>query len=287
MPEETTQTTATTTDTTQQTQASTAATATDYKFEFKDPEIRESFGKMFPGMKSVEDLAKTAIHQQRKIGQQGLPAPSGKPEEFPAWAQTHLKAPKDGKSFDFKDVKLPAGMKLEESGIGEFADHFAKAGLTNLQAKQILEPFFERAEQEKAKGLSARNELAATSKATLEKKWGTDYQKKMNGAEMALTTLGGPELVKIATEAGLTNHHQFVEFLANASELMKEDPATGKLSNNGFAAGPQQAAQEIDLLYANKEFMASYNNANDPGHTVARDRMRRLFQIKNGELGRK
>src|ERR1700743_1039475 len=50
----------------------------------KDPETFQAFGKMFPGMKSVEDFAKTAVHQQRKIGQQGGPLPK-KPEEFLAF----------------------------------------------------------------------------------------------------------------------------------------------------------------------------------------------------------
>jgi len=270
-----------TTDNTQQTQQT-----TEYKFEFKDPEISEAFPKMFPGMKSVEDLAKTAIHQQRKIGQQGLPVPPPEPEKFNEWAQTHLKAPKDGKSYDFKDLKLPTGMKLEESGIAEFSENFAKAGLTNTQAKAILEPFFAKSAEMQAAEVTKRAELAQSSTLTLQKKWGTDFQKKMNSAQMALDTLGGKELSKLASESGLNNRAEFIEFLANSAELMKEDPATGKLSSGGFAAGPQQASQEIDLLYADKVFMSTYTNVNDPGYALARSRMTRLFAIKNGELGR-
>lgn len=257
----------------------------DYKWEFKDPEIKENFGKMFPGMKSVEDLAKTAIHQQRKIGQQGVQLPT-KPEEFPAWAQTHLKAPKDGKGYDFKDLKIPEGLNINREALTSFAENFAKAGMTQAQTNMVLESFYGVASQEQQQSTAKRNELATASKATLEKKWGTDYKTKMAGAEMALSTLGGPDLVKLATESGLVNHSEFVEFLANASELMKEDPATGKLSSGGFAAGPEQAQQEIDLLYANADFMKQYSNQNDHGYANARSRMERLYKIKHGELGR-
>lgn len=258
----------------------------DYKFEFKDPEIRESFPKMFPGMKSVEDLAKTAIHQQRKIGQQGVQLPT-KPEEFATWAQTHLKAPKEGKGYNFDNLKIPDGIPDGKAALPTFAETFAKAGMTQAQVDTVLEAYYGLAGQEQAGGLAKRTELAASSKLALEKKWGIDAPKKLASAEMALATLGGPELVKLVGETGLGNHAPFVEFLANAAELMKEDPATGKLSSGGFAAGPQQAAQEIDMLYANKDFMTSYTNTNDSGHKQAQDRMQRLYKIKHGEIGRK
>jgi hypothetical protein len=269
--------------------AGTAASgsATEFKWDFKDPEVKENFPKMFPGMKSIDDLAKTAIHQQRKIGQQGVQLPT-KPEEFVAWAQTHLKAPKDGKGYDFKELKIPTTLGEDaKKALPVFAETLAKAGVTQTQAKVILESYYEMAGKEFDQSLAQRTETAAASKLALEKKWGGDFTKKMNGAEMALSTLGGAELVKLVSDSGLSNNSQFVEFLANCAELMKEDPATGKLSAGGFAAGKQQAEQEIDMLYADKKFMESYSNQNDPGFAQAQARMKRLYQIKHGELGRK
>lgn len=264
----------------------TAATTGDYKFEFKDPEIRENFPKMFPGMKSVEDLAKTAIHQQRKIGQQGVQLPA-KPEEFATWAQTHLKAPKEGKGYNFENLKIPEGISDAKAALPAFAETFAKAGMTQAQVDTVLGAYYELAGSEQAGGLVKRNELASASKLALEKKWGVDAPKKLASAEMALATLGSPELVKLVGETGLGNHAHFVEFLANAAELMKEDPATGKLSAGGFASGSQQASQEIDMLYANKEFRDQYYNPNDSGHAQAQARMQRLYKIKHREIGRK
>ena len=265
--------------------AAAAGASADYKWEFKDPEIREAFPKIFPGMKTPEDLAKTAVHQQRLLGKQGVQLPKDD-AEFATWAQTHLKAPKDGKGYKFDDFKFPEGLNVDKQALGAFSEHFAKAGMTQKQVNTVLEAFYGSAVQEQQQSLSKRTDLAAKSKATLEKKWGADAPKKLAGAEMALSTLGGPELVKLVSETGLSNHAEFVEFLANASELMKEDPITGKLSNGGFAGGKEQAAQEIEILYGDKEFMRKYHNPNDPGHRQAQDRMSRLYKIKHGELGR-
>lgn len=282
MPEDT----QTTTQTTTQTETQNNQTlVSDYKWEFKDPEIKESFGKMFPGMKSVEDLAKTAVHQQRKIGQQGVPLPK-EGEEYSTWAQTHLKTPKTGKEYDFKDLVIPKGLNVDKDALSAFADNFAKAGMTAAQSKQVLEAFYATAEQEQIQSDTKKTELAAQSKATLEKKWGTETPKKLAGAEMALATLGGPKLLELVKNTGLGNHAEFVEFLVNASELMKEDPATGKLSSGGFAAGAEQASQEIELLYGDKAFMEKYHDQRHPGYAQARSQMERLYKIKHGELGR-
>lgn len=255
--------------------------------DFKDPEIRENFTKMFPGMDSAEKLAKTAIEQQRLIGTKGVQLP-GKPEEVVPWLQTHLKAPKDGKGYNFDKLNVPEALKahVNVEALKGFSENFAKRGLTQEQAQGVIEDFYGHTATEMSQADQARNDLAAKSKVALQKEWGGDFDKNVTAATMALTTLGGPELAEAVTKSGLHNDANFIKFLHNAAGLMKEDTASG-LSKGGFAGGSEQARQEIEQLYGDPEFTKVYFNQNDPGFKAASERMKRLYEVRDGLLGRK
>jgi len=260
--------------------------AFDWNKSIADAETRESFGKMFPGMKSVEDLAKTAIHQQRKIGQQGVPLPT-KPEEFVPFMQTHFKTPKDGKGYDFDKINIPKELNVDKATLQGFADNFAKAGMNQDQVKGVLEGYYTMAQQQQQLAASKRSEEATSSKLVLQKEWGTNFDTNMKVAEMALGNLGNEGVKKAITDSGLHNNADFVKFLHQIGGLMQEDPISGKMSGGGFAAGPQQASQEIEGLYADVNFRQAYFNPNHVGHKAAQDKMRTLMEIKHGERGRK
>lgn len=261
------------------------ATSVDWN-SIKDPETREAFGKMFPGMKSIEDLAKTAVHQQRKIGQQGVELPK-KPEELLPFLQTHFKVPKDGKGYKFDALKVPDGLPFDKAALPEFGEHFAKLGLTQQQVDGVLSNYVEYAGKQFQGVTVQRQTQAAESTAALRKEWGADYDANLRSAEMALGNLGDDALKKTIMDSGLHNNLQFVKFLHTISGLMKEDPISGKMSGGGFAAGPQQAQQEIDTLMADESFRKQYFNTNDVGHKTAVERVQRLYKIKHGEIGRK
>src|ERR1700761_7130205 len=72
-----------------------------------DTETRGAVLKMFPGMKGFEDLAKTAVSQQRLLGQPKVTLPT-KPEERVPWMQKNFGAPVDGKGYKFDGLKIPA-----------------------------------------------------------------------------------------------------------------------------------------------------------------------------------
>lgn len=258
---------------------------------FKDPETKEGFPKMFPTIKDPEALAKTAMHAQRQLGQKGTPLPQ-KPEEVVPWLQTHMGAPKDAAGYKFDTIKIPEPLAKAlgddaKKALPAFGEIFAKAGMTQSQVEPILNAYYAMAEQELVQRTASENLRAQEGIKALQKEWGADFKKNMASAEMALNHLGTPELVAEVQRSGLGNNPAFVKMLTNAAGLMKEDPATGKLSSGGFAAGPEQASQEIDLLFANEEFMKGYNNSNSPQYTVNRERMRVLFETKHGERGRK
>lgn len=266
--------------------AGVATVAFDWNTHIKDPETKEAFGKMFPGMKTPEDLAKTAVHQQRKIGQQGVPLPQ-KPEEFVPFMQTHFKVPKDGKGYNFDKLNVPKGLDVDKVALQGFAENFAKAGMRQEQVESVLGSYYEMAAQQQQQQVAKRGQEATESKLALQKEWGTNFDANMKVAEMALGNLGGDALKKSIVDSGLHNNAEFVKFLTQIGGLMKEDPISGKMSGGGFSAGPEQAKQEIDQLYGDEKFRQAYYNTNHPGHAAAQARMRTLMEIKHGERGRK
>lgn len=248
----------------------------------QDSETRKDVLRMFPGMKGVEDLAKTAAHQQRKLGVAGVPLPA-KPEEFVPWMQTNFAVPKDGKGYKFDGVKMPEGVTLDTDAMSVFAENFAQAGLTQAQVDKVLGAYGGSiAEQQKAQK-TARDTQAQESTQALTKEWGNDYKLNMARAETAIGILGGEGLVAKVQEAGLHNDVEFVKLLSNVGKLMEEDRTTGGMSKAGFAAGPKQAEFEIRQLESDSEFVKVYSTPSHPGYKEAREKMTRLFKIKHGE----
>lgn len=261
-----------------------------------DVETRDAAKKMFPDIKDFKSLAKTAVHQQRLLGQPKvtLPGKDAKPEEVKAFMVKNFGVPEKPDGYKFEALKIPEGfnangeegLKVIREEIKAFAPVFHDANLTEAQSTAVVNAFYEHAQNQILGEKAKADAMATTSRQDLQREWGSDFEARYNRAELALGTLGDAAFVDTIKAAGLHNNAGFIRFLSNAAELMREDRSTDGLSPGGFAAGPRQAQAEIDTLMADAEFYRAYKDVNHPQHTVNQERIRNLYQIKNGERGR-
>ena len=79
-------------------------------------------------------------------------------------------------------------------------------------------------------------------------------------------------------ESGLGNHPEMLRAFSKVGELLGEDSLVVGTGLGSSQLSPQQAQQEIQALYSDKDFSASYRDNRDPGHRQAMKKMDNLYQ---------
>ena len=79
-------------------------------------------------------------------------------------------------------------------------------------------------------------------------------------------------------ESGMGNHPEMLRVFAKVGELMGEDSLVVGTGLGSSQLSPEQAQQEIQALYSDKEFSKSYRDNKDPAHKTAMSKMERLFK---------
>ena len=112
----------------------------------------------------------------------------------------------------------------------------------------------------------------------LQKEWGKNYDGKMDYAKRAFAQFATPELSQLMDESGMGNHPEMLRVFAKVGELMGEDSLVVGTGLGSSQLSPEQAQQEIQALYSDKEFSKSYRDNKDPGHKTAMSKMEKLFK---------
>lgn len=130
--------------------------------------------------------------------------------------------------------------------------------LNNAQAQGVLSYYGELLGQ----GLAQEKADMATAMGTLQKEWGTEYEKNLGRANMALSTLSTPEEVKAITgDPKLMNNPALIRLLARMGEELEDDKAA-----NQMGAGE---IEDIDQLRRSE----AYLNEKHPDHGRVREKV--------------
>ena len=79
-------------------------------------------------------------------------------------------------------------------------------------------------------------------------------------------------------ESGLGNHPEMLRAFSKVGEMMGEDSLVVGTGLGSSQLSPQQAQEEIQALYRDKDFSTSYRDNRDPGHSAAMKKMDKLYQ---------
>ena len=219
---------------------------------------------------SVDKLAKSYVNAVKMIG--GNPDNMvAIPDEGETWDDFYNKIgrPEKANDYQFGDENG------ELDGFREFAHD---TGLTQDQANNILKLYGDIQEEEKESHQNGLEELRTNTTMELQKEWGKNYDGKMDYAKRAFAQFASPELSQLMDESGMGNHPEMLRVFAKVGELMGEDSLVVGTGLGSSQLSPEQAQQEIQALYSDKEFSKSYRDNKDPGHKTAMNKMERLFK---------
>ena len=219
---------------------------------------------------SVDKLAKSYVNAVKMIG--GNPDNMvAIPDEGEKWDDFYNKIgrPEKANDYQFGDENG------ELDGFREFAHD---TGLTQDQASNILKLYGDIQEEQEESQQNGLEELRTNTTMELQKEWGKNFDGKMDYAKRAFAQFASPELSQLMDESGMGNHPEMLRVFAKVGELMGEDSLVVGTGLGSSQLSPEQAQQEIQALYSDKEFSKSYRDNKDPAHKTAMSKMERLFK---------
>ena len=220
---------------------------------------------------SVDNLAKSYVNAVKKIG--------GNPDHL-------VQLPQEGESRDnfYNQIGRPEtpdgynfGTEPGDNRLDFFKDAVHKIGLTQDQATNMLQ-LYAAVENEQSKASDKANaDFAVESQIELKREWGVDYDSNIDMAQRAFAQFATPEFSKIMDETGIGNHPELLKAFSKVGKAMGDYKL---VVGTGRAVGmsPQQAKEEIESLYRDKEFSKAYLDRTDPSHKDASKKMDNLFQ---------
>lgn len=156
------------------------------------------------------------------------------------------------------DNYLPEGFERNPEAEKAVLARIHDLKLNNKQAQGVLSFYGELLGQ----GLAAEKTSMEAATTGLKESWGKEYERNMNRANFALTTLAAPELVaQITSDARLMNHTAVIQLLATMGAELEDDRAANQMS-----AGD---VDDIDALRRSK----AYLDEKDPEHKRVREKV--------------
>ena len=231
---------------------------------------------------SAEDLAKSYVNLEKKIGAKGiiLPGEKATPEEI---AEFHKAIGCIDSADKVEIVDLPKGtddrIQVTDETKAAFKELAIKAHLTPAQAKAIQEFHLN----------NQVNQLKAYDAATLEEKqksetalrgeWGAKFDENVQKVNQLVKSFGGDEALDWFTK-GEGNNPIVLKMLAKIAGGMSED-SMGERGKSGIVKTPAEAQAEITAIRNDKSH--PYNNADAMGHKEAVKYMETLYSFLHPE----
>jgi len=219
---------------------------------------------------TVDNLAKSYVNAVKKIG--GNPDHLVQlPQEGESWDNFYNKIgrPETPDGYDFGDTKDPR--------LDFYKNATHQIGLTQDQAASMLQ-LYAAVEQEQTKESDKANaDFAVDSQIQLKREWGANYDSKIDMAQRAFAQFSSKEFSKLMDDTGLGNHPELLKAFSKVGEMLGDEQLVVG-SGRGGSMSPQQAKEEIESLYRDKEFSKSYLDKTDPNHGPASTKMDGLFR---------
>lgn len=233
-----------------------------------DQFIPEADRKSFAKFKTVGDLARSYRELEGKLG--GLPTThvpipqaDWKPEQWENF-YSKLGRPESGDSY-IKDLQAPDGIELNQDSMKEALTKLHKAGLTTNQGRAVMELYYGTLQKAQETQTTDLQKQAREAEATLRQQFGEQYAERMASVRRAVQSFGGDDFVAfIDSNPALGNNPLFVNFLAKAGDLLKEDATGNTTPTFNFAVTPADAQRQLADLMIDPVFRHQLDNKYDP-----------------------
>ena len=158
-------------------------------------------------------------------------------------------------NYDYKDVKLPENMQLDEAMTGKFTEYASKLNLSQKSANEIMAMAVELTGQTQKQTVEAMEKLQEAKiesyKVLLNKDnevGGANLKESLSTANLAYDAFFQDEDLRIMlADAGLTVHPKFIKALKSIGVQMKDD----SIHTSGQEAGVKKNRE--DILYSSMD----------------------------------
>lgn len=177
----------------------------------------------------------------------------------------------------------PSGYEIElpEGSPTDFAESFKKTahelGLTQAQAKALVNWNNEQGQQMTQAQLQAYQESVQRDEMTLKAEWGVAYDQQIAAAQRAAHGLGlnAEQIDAMEKSMGFSN---LMKMMSKIGSKLGEDKFVGSESQTSSILTPSAAKEKIAQLTNDKEWVKKYLN----GNVEARAEMDRLQRLSLG-----
>lgn len=202
-----------------------------------------------------------------------VPGADATAEEKAAFAKA-LGVPDDAKGYDFSKIALPDGVTAEQIGLDKFAEIAHKTGAPPGVAAEFAAAFVNHLGEQREQFRKEGQEFLAKSETTLRNAFGSNYEKRMQDAQRAASSLGvNPDLLKVL-EPEVTLAFARVTEMVSEDKLISPNQFQNKLS-------PQSQADAI-----RNDVNGPYWNPAHPQHKEYVARLNELMAQATGEKAR-
>lgn len=234
--------------TTVEAEAETVTTTTTDFVSTLTEDLRGS--KSLEKFKSADDLAKSYLNLESKLGQkiEGAPEKYVMPEEI---------------SEKVKEVLITTGKEhnMTQNQINALANKFIEDSRTS-----------EAAEKHRAE------EFLAEQKKALEKEFGSTLENRLDAVKSVLTQYGDEDTKTMLKDSGLLHDAKFVKFLDKITGDVLKHTAVASDYTDTRGTTPAEALAAIEAKKADREFMDAYMDPKHIGHKLAVKEWNDLFQ---------
>ena len=247
------------------------------------PDLKEH--PAFTNFKTVEDLAKSHLSAQDKIGKKGIPLPNKESlMDSPEWGEVfnQLGRPVEAAGYEDPKLEIPAGQDPpDEKLMGEFKTLAHSIGLLPHQYQALLKYDLEKNVALGTQAQVAQTEELQNTETALRKTMGKAYDGQLAKAKGLITKFGGDEVSAKIANSGLGRDSVFIQFLMNIAKNFGEGGELLGEPVNASILSPEQAGKRIKQIQGDKEH--PFHKRDHPEHKEAMAEMTGLFQMQNPE----
>jgi hypothetical protein len=245
-----------------------------------------------PGLAKFEtetDLGKSYLEMEQKLSSLGtrVPKEGASPEDLQSYREA-IGVPETAAEYKFNEnVKVPEGVEWDSTRMNGMVEVMHKIGLTPTQVKELGQAYVD---QEVA-GITTENTNATEAKGAAEKtlrdEWGTGFDGKIRGANLAMNHLFGDDVSEIATTrladgSLLGNNTKFLRAMATVGDDYSEHNVHGMADRRRLTKTPEEAKSEIESLKGDNDFQKALWDKEHPGHDAAVNRRDTLYAMAHG-----
>ena len=192
-----------------------------------------------------------------------------------------LGMPAEAAKYDFGGAdKAPGASPEYVSAAKEF---FHKAGLSNDQAKSIVEANNAWVMAQTERQTADYNASVAAGEQQLQQEWRGGYDRMINQAGTTAKMLGISAEMIDGLESKI-GYAETLKFLANVGTKLGEDSFASAEGNGTrrFAGSmtPEEAKVQWDELKMDKNYLAALMDNQNPGHKAAKEKQTMLFNLQ-------